>query len=207
MEHPFKISTYVRGIADGVTNELRVSGVAVIMDRRRHRDTDIHHSCKIEGVDDSKHRGQLARAWHYCRATALSKTSVLEIQAFIEPDQSGYRDCQVYVGDYVPVSHEFVPSMMQEYHDWLMSPDEGGVIHAAIAHCWFTNIHPFVDGNGRTGRLITNRILNHYYLQNMHLRYGDRQKYYEALQPANHNELDEFVLFVCDKLWRQKNGN
>jgi fido (protein-threonine AMPylation protein) len=54
-----------------------------------------------------------------------------------------------------------VPALMQEWVAWVT--DEGQryptVLRAAIAHHGFEAVHPFKDGNGRTGRLLMNLIL------------------------------------------------
>lgn len=69
---------------------------------------------------------------------------------------------QVYVGTHIPPDPEKVPALMESYVAWLNS-DEARSMHpvryAALAHYKLVDIHPFVDGNGRTSRLIMNLIL------------------------------------------------
>lgn len=51
---------------------------------------------------------------------------------------------------------------MENYVEWLNSEEAytmHPVRHAALAHYKLVDIHPFVDGNGRTSRLIMNLIL------------------------------------------------
>lgn len=55
---------------------------------------------------------------------------------------------------------------------------------AAILHSEFVNIHPFLDGNGRTGRLLMNfELMRAGYLPII-IQVDDRQKYYEILDHA-----------------------
>lgn len=55
---------------------------------------------------------------------------------------------------------EKVPSLMKEFVCWLESQQETHPVRvAADAHFKLVSIHPFVDGNGRTGRLLMNLIL------------------------------------------------
>ncbi len=61
---------------------------------------------------------------------------------------------------YEPPSHIDVPALMREFSDWLISNDNTPpVIKAGLAHLHLVAVHPFVDGNGRTARLLSTLIL------------------------------------------------
>lgn len=75
-----------------------------------------------------------------------------------------YLECniQVYVGKHIPPHPDEVPFYMEEFNDWLNSEkarDMHSVEFAAVAHYKLVYIHPFIDGNGRTSRLLMNMIL------------------------------------------------
>lgn len=53
---------------------------------------------------------------------------------------------------------------------------------AAYFHAKFENIHPFADGNGRTGRLTMNYLLVLYGHPPITIHEEDRRDYYEALE-------------------------
>lgn len=82
----------------------------------------------------------------------------------IDAEQAGkYRDEQVIITgtDYVPPSPEDVPKQMDAFLEEFTRKETQ--IHpvelAALAHRKLVDIHPFVDGNGRTARLLMNLIL------------------------------------------------
>jgi len=61
---------------------------------------------------------------------------------------------------YEPPHHVDLPMLMREFSLWLQdSGDVHPVLRAGIAHAHLVAIHPFVDGNGRTGRLLATLLL------------------------------------------------
>jgi hypothetical protein len=74
--------------------------------------------------------------------------------------------------------------------------DRHPVVHAAIHHAWFERIHPFIDGNGRVGRLLLNFLLmQHGYPPAVILK-AQRPRYLRGLELAdedNPNPLAEVV--------------
>ena len=111
-----------------------------------------------------------------------------------------YRTTQVYVSDHVPPSPADVEHHMNEFNDWLLSR-EPEMLHpiefAALAHYKLVYIHPFTDGNGRTGRLVMNSILMRAGFPPVIIRYQDRHDYYEFLNIANHGDVRPFIRFVA----------
>jgi Fic family protein len=81
-----------------------------------------------------------------------------------DPDIAGrWRDQQVWIGGgnlgphgaaFVPPRHESVPAAVADLVAFIDRDDIPVLAHAALAHAQFETIHPFPDGNGRTGRAL-----------------------------------------------------
>ncbi|MDY6054523.1 Fic family protein [Micrococcus sp.] len=79
-----------------------------------------------------------------------------------------YRRAQVWIGGSAPTPHtaQFVPphqsrvlAAMADLFTYLRRTDVPVLVQAAIAHAQFETIHPFADGNGRTGRVLVHAVL------------------------------------------------
>ena len=80
-----------------------------------------------------------------------------------------FRNSDVTVGLYRCPDHRDIPELISQYCEWLQTEFNyaGGnqqfsdiIIHAMVAHVYLEWIHPFGDGNGRTGRLLEFYILS-----------------------------------------------
>jgi len=60
---------------------------------------------------------------------------------------------------FVPPPHELVPDLVSDLVEFCNDDSLPAVAQAAIAHAQFETIHPFVDGNGRTGRALIHLVL------------------------------------------------
>lgn len=61
---------------------------------------------------------------------------------------------------FVPPRHERVPEALEDLFAFTRRTDLPPLTRAAIAHAHFETIHPFVDGNGRTGRALIHVLLS-----------------------------------------------
>lgn len=118
---------------------------------------------------------------------------------------SPYRDGQNVIREtngqivYLPPQAGDVPALMKELTAWINAPENGVPIPviAGVAHYQFETIHPFYDGNGRTGRLLSTWILyqdgydlgKFYALEEFYAR--DLQGYYQALMTHPHHNYYE----------------
>lgn len=78
---------------------------------------------------------------------------------------SKYRNGQVYIGSadrviHTPPEYKKVPYMMHELFKYIENSRDNIWVKASVAQFLFVFIHPFCDGNGRVGRMITQHVLN-----------------------------------------------
>ncbi len=69
---------------------------------------------------------------------------------------SGYNPC---AADFVPPPPELVDGLLADLVDFCNDDGLSPVAQAAVAHAQFETIHPFVDGNGRAGRILIQLVL------------------------------------------------
>ena len=86
----------------------------------------------------------------------------------LEEHGGHYREVQNWIGGssynpcsaaFVPPPPEYVPDLMADLCAFANDDGLPAVVQSAIAHAQFETIHPFVDGNGRTGRALIHLIL------------------------------------------------
>jgi len=130
----------------------------------------------------------------------LLKT-LLDVQTRIEPKKAGLRKLPGTVlknpasGRIVyepPQSAAEVESLMNNLIDFLHAEDDlNPILRMAIAHHQFESIHPFYDGNGRTGRILNLLILQKESLLDLPVLYLSRYitttkgEYYKLLQETH----------------------
>lgn len=106
----------------------------------------------------------------------------------IDPEQAGrYRQENVVIAGASTPPPDFmhVAAEMAGLIDWYgHSADLHPVARAAQLHTRFVKIHPFIDGNGRTGRLLLNFELMRVGYPPAIIRKEDRLAYYDALDVA-----------------------
>jgi Fic family protein len=124
-------------------------------DMARH----IRESNLIESIDDPAEDARSLRAFKWFMGQhGISTGVILEVHRRITLKQlpfrqrGNWRTIQVYVGDHIPPPPVLVIPQISEYLDELRF--NWHMIDPIKAHVRFETIHPFVDGNGRTGRML-----------------------------------------------------
>jgi len=110
-------------------------------------------------------------------------------------DTEGYRKVQVFINgtEYIPPEAERVPNLMN-YYVYNYNHDEQDIfMKIAKYHIEFERIHPFEDGNGRTGRLLINYELLKNNLPSVVISKDDRVKYFEFLRNNDGTALAQWL--------------
>ena len=135
----------------------------------------------------------------------LSEYEIKSIHALIlqninDLNAGAYRKCEVRIlgAKHIPPNPLDVPSLMQEFIKDYHSLQAHPVIKASRAHCVLVGIHPFVDGNGRTSRLVMNLELLKSGYPLINIKSQDKSEYYQALDLAHtQGDYSSFDLFVA----------
>jgi Fic family protein len=146
------------------------------------------------------------------KAEPIAEHNIRQIHALIlrsidDENAGAYRKGQVYItgSTYVPPAAIEVPPLMQELVAWINSA-EAANLHpleqAALAHFRLVHVHPFVDGNGRTARLLMNLVLIQEGYPPAVIRRERRLEYYDALDQAHEGNAVPFVVLVAEEAER-----
>lgn len=94
-----------------------------------------------------------------------------------------------------------VPALMAQFNAWLIAPHKNVIDLALEAHYRLVSIHPFVDGNGRTARLLMNLILLRAGFPPIIIRKIDRRRYLAALEDyQNKDDASTYRKFMYRRL-------
>jgi cell filamentation protein, protein adenylyltransferase len=148
----------------------------------------------------------------------ITHQDVLQLHAIIASDvmdqgKAGrYRDIRVRVGRYLPPPPGQVSGLMSELLEWWNreSSKWSPVITSAIVHYRFEEIHPFADGNGRTGRTLALWELyrrgfdTHHIFSVDEVYWENRPQYYEALDSVRKQggDLTGWLEYTAEALHR-----
>jgi Fic family protein len=129
----------------------------------------------------------------------VTRLHLIAARGVMDQGQAGeYRRIQVWVGDHKPPPPERVEELMGGLLDWWNGPAQAWspVISSAVVHHRFEDIHPFGDGNGRVGRLLSLLELYRRGFDTHHIFavdeyfWEDRPRYYGALAEARRRRGD-----------------
>jgi len=145
----------------------------------------------------------------------LTNKMILQIQEVLEKNRAGFRNLpgttlkNSATGETIytpPQNYNEINRLMTNLEKFINDPEPGNfdpLIKMAIIHYQFESIHPFYDGNGRTGRIINILYLIIQKLQILPILYlssyiiKNKSDYYRLLQEVRlKNSWEDWILFI-----------
>lgn len=143
-------------------------------------------------------------------AEEVTVEDVVRLHAALLPGDAhrGLRRVQNWIGgsswhpldsEFVPPPHEMVPGLMSDLVDYVNGAAHSPLVQAGLVHAQFETIHPFTDGNGRTGRALVSAVLRHRGVaRNLSVPISsgllaDTDAYFAALTAYRHGEVEPIV--------------
>ena len=178
--------------------------------------------------DPTEHNAAIIVANTQAMQAALALADRLDEQAILDmhevllgpthPEWVGHwRDAQVWIGGsnhgphgalFVPPRHELVPDAMADLVAFMARDDVPALVQATVAHAQFETIHPFPDGNGRTGRALIHSLLRAKRLTltvTVPVSAGllvDTSAYFDSLTAYRHGDPSTIVTLIADASFR-----
>jgi Fic family protein len=169
----------------------------------------------VRNIDAMAHAIELG-----LRPDALAVDDLLSIHAALmqtpeDRDIAGrIRDRQNWIGggntprraEFVPPPPERVPTLLEDLMRFSNREDLPAVVQAAVAHAQFETIHPFADGNGRTGRCLIHLVLrrrgvSRYVVPPVSVVLAaDARRYVDGLAAFRAGDVDAWSLAFADAL-------
>lgn len=140
----------------------------------------------IEGVTDYDSLAQAVEAWRYLKKqkkltmNELLKThKILMRHQPLQPDEKGnFRTVPVYIGGQEAPHHVYIREKLKSWLAKMNEPDGDPI----ALHVEYEGIHPFVDGNGRTGRMFMNWLALQQGKPLIIFRASERGEYYKLFR-------------------------
>jgi Fic family protein len=149
----------------------------------------------------------------------FTNNHILEIQAIIEHNKAGFRKLpgtkllKEVTGEVVytpPQDYDTIVDLMRNLEEFINNDDfydADILVKMALIHHQFESVHPFYDGNGRTGRIINILYLIQKGLLNLPILYLSRYiinhkaDYYRLLQQVREKNLwEDWLLFIIESV-------
>ena len=152
----------------------------------------LRESNAIEDVWDEESLANAKKAWNYifklktlsCDVVLKTHKILMGNQPILDEEKGSFRRVPVWIGGREGKPWYVVPELMAQLCK--NSKDHKEWEDIKQDHIMFEKIHPFVDGNGRTGRIIMNWQRQRAGLQIMIIEEAKKWDYYKWFNHANH---------------------
>ena len=171
--------------------------ITAILDGKRVLGTNVELA-EVEGTINAY---KLLEEYKCYKLDDLLKAHSLLMRGILESAGS-FREVRVVVGEHIPPEPMELSLLMDELFNWLETSDEHPLIKSCVFHYEFEYIHPFLDGNGRIGRLWQSVILYQWRsifssLPTESIIRDNQKSYYDAIQVSNMmEESTSFIEFM-----------
>jgi len=212
-------------VAKEATISSRIEGTQTKMEEAMLRVSDIQPERRDDWQEVNNYTLALNNAIERLQELPLSSRLIREAHAILLDGVRGehkmpgeFRRSQNWIGGTTPGNAMFVPppwqeisSLMGDMENFLHNEDSGltDLMKIAIGHYQFETIHPFLDGNGRIGRLmitlylVEKGILKKPVLYLSEFFEKNKANYYESLMRVRtHNDLQSWVKFFLTGIIR-----
>lgn len=142
----------------------------------------------------------------------ITKELVINIYRQIKEAEDGFREKDVRIGNenrtvYTPPQHG--KTLLEKIDNWFEFVDSANeldpLINMAVSHYQFESVHPFFDGNGRTGRIINVLYLVKENLLDLPILYlsqyinANKKKYYDLfIEVTKNSNWEAWILYMLD---------
>lgn len=130
------------------------------------------------------------------------------------PNWIGPPGCTMSDATFVPVGADKLPKAMDQWERYVHQDDSDRLVQLAVLHAEFEALHPFLDGNGRLGRMLVTLLMWHFDLITQPKFYvsayfeANRNAYYEGLLAVSRdNDWTGWCQFFLDAVRKQAEDN
>ncbi|MDP3998412.1 MAG: Fic family protein [bacterium] len=179
----------------------------------------VEEGLTVQGKSLTEHQEAInhARAFDYIQTLVnnkrqeLTAKDILDIHSIIlskidDANKGRYRNIAVRLrgSETILPNPLKIPELMEEFIEWLQSDNPDHPIKIAIeAHFKLVSIHPFVDGNGRTARLLMNLLLIQAGYPAAIVRKEDRNVYINSLEKGQtKDDLSDYYTVMLEAVDR-----
>ena len=207
-------STHIEGNTLSLEEVSKLALGREVSSTRKDKQEVLNYLEVLSTLDNYLPKNKFTNEWLLNTHKAIVKKTLNKPQ-----DEGSFRNRQVVVGyknsdgnivvTFTPPKTDEVPTLVQNFFDWLNNDqisNTNTVLVAGVTHYEVVRIHPFIDGNGRTARVMATIIflmrgfdtkrffaLDDYYD-------SDRLAYYDALKTVNPKTLDitKWLEYFCE---------
>lgn len=166
-----------------------------------------------------RYRDALIWGYENLKSLPLSGRLIRGLHAQLMANEEGFRRTQNFIQNslsgeviYTPPPPNLIPELMGNLEQFIHNATPGldPLVKVALVHYQFEAIHPFNDGNGRTGRMLMVLQLIHEGIIRLPILYisgyifRNKPDYYRLLRAVSEDgKWEEFVLFILEGFYRQ----